>query len=372
MSYDDLEWLMGINFWGVVHGTKAFLPHLKAAGEGHVVNLSSVFGLLSIPTQSAYNAAKFGVRGFTDALRIELDAADCGVSSTTVHPGGIRTNIVRNARLGPGVGGLPDDRDEAVRDFDRIARTTPEKAARQILLAVQRNRRRALIGPDAKVLDLVSRLPAGLYQRVLAQGVQAAADHVPRLVPPPTPWSARWMVGAGGLRGQAVEEVAGDLLDLGVAAGQAVGPVGRSRGDDRAAAAGDVAAEHGVAVGDALGRGRVAGVEQARRDELELGRLVRLRAAGSRSSRVKWAAGAVPRISKSVGVPSDPGGHGQAVAVGEVAAVALVADERRRRPRAGRRSRGRCRRTASARAGGSCSRRRRSTRPCRCGGSRRG
>jgi butyryl-CoA dehydrogenase len=172
MSYDDLEWLMGINFWGVVHGTKAFLPHLKAAGEGHVVNLSSVFGLLSIPTQSAYNAAKFGVRGFTDALRIELDAADCGVSSTTVHPGGIRTNIVRNARLGPGVGGLSDDRDEAVRDFDRLARTTPEKAARQILLAVQRNRRRALIGPDAKALDLVSRLPAGLYQRALARGIR--------------------------------------------------------------------------------------------------------------------------------------------------------------------------------------------------------
>ncbi len=73
MSYEDFEWLMGINFWGVVHGTKAFLPHLKAAGEGHIVNLSSVFGLVSIPSQSAYNAAKFGVRGFTDALRIELE-----------------------------------------------------------------------------------------------------------------------------------------------------------------------------------------------------------------------------------------------------------------------------------------------------------
>ncbi|MGZ4718024.1 MAG: SDR family NAD(P)-dependent oxidoreductase [Acidimicrobiales bacterium] len=172
MSYDDLEWLMGINFWGVVHGTKAFLPHLKAAGEGHVVNLSSVFGLLSIPTQSAYNASKFGVRGFTDALRIELDAADCGVSATTIHPGGIRTNIVRNARLDPGSGGLPDDRDEAVRDFDRMARTTPEQAARQILVAVERNKRRALIGPDAKVVDLVSRLPAGLYQSVLARGMR--------------------------------------------------------------------------------------------------------------------------------------------------------------------------------------------------------
>ena len=172
MTYDDLEWLMGIDFWGVVHGTKAFLPHLQAAGEGHVVNLSSVFGLLSIPTQSAYNAAKFGVRGFTDALRIELDAADCGVSATTIHPGGIRTNIVRNARLDPRAGGLPADREAAAKEFERVALTTPEKAARQILTAVQRNRRRALIGPDAKALDLVSRLPAGFSQRILARGVR--------------------------------------------------------------------------------------------------------------------------------------------------------------------------------------------------------
>ncbi len=174
MSYDDLEWLMGVNFWGVVHGTKAFLPHLKAAGEGHVVNLSSVFGLVSIPTQSAYNAAKFAVRGFTDALRIELEAADCGVSATTIHPGGIRTNIVRNARLDLRSGLLADDREEAARDFDRLARTTPEEAARQILLAVERNRRRALIGPDAKVIDALSRLPAGIYQRVLVHGVRWA------------------------------------------------------------------------------------------------------------------------------------------------------------------------------------------------------
>lgn len=108
MSYEDLEWLMGVNFWGVVHGTKAFLPHLKAAGEGHVVNISSVFGLVSIPTQSAYNATKSTVRGFTDSLRIELEAERCGVSATTVHPGGIRTNIARNTthrsehRLGGG------------------------------------------------------------------------------------------------------------------------------------------------------------------------------------------------------------------------------------------------------------------------------
>jgi butyryl-CoA dehydrogenase len=172
MSYEDLHWLMDINFWGVVHGTKAFLPHLKAAGEGHVVNISSVFGLVSIPSQSAYNAAKFGVRGFTDALRIELDIEGAGVSSTTIHPGGIKTAIAQNARIDERVAGFSGDH---AREFEKLARTTPEKAAQQILTAVERNRRRALIGPDAKVFDLVSRLPAGLYQRVLVQGTRRRA-----------------------------------------------------------------------------------------------------------------------------------------------------------------------------------------------------
>jgi butyryl-CoA dehydrogenase len=168
MSYDDFEWLMDINFWGVVHGTKAFLPHLIEAGDGHIVNLSSVFGLLSIPSQSAYNAAKFGVRGFTDALRIELEVANNGVSCTTVHPGGIKTNIARNARMDDSVAAFSGQVPEAMGDdFDKVAMTTPEKAARQILKAVERNRRRALVGPDAKVLDVISRLPAGLYQRVI-------------------------------------------------------------------------------------------------------------------------------------------------------------------------------------------------------------
>ncbi len=167
MDYDDFEWLMNINFWGVVYGTKAFLPHLKASGEGHIVNLSSVFGLVSIPSQAAYNAAKFGVRGFTDALRIELDIERCGVSATTIHPGGIKTNIARNSRRDGSAEGLglgPDDDGEG---FDSIARTSPEDAAAQILRAVERNRRRALIGSDARLFDLASRLPATLYQRGL-------------------------------------------------------------------------------------------------------------------------------------------------------------------------------------------------------------
>ncbi len=172
MSYEDFEWLMGINFWGVVYGTKAFLPHLKASGEGHVVNVSSVFGLVSIPTQSAYNAAKFAVRGFTDALRIELEIEPCGVSATTVHPGGIATNIAKDARMDESVAGVAGSAEEAKVEFDKLLRTEPAKAARQILKAVQRNRRRTLIGPDAVVFDAVSRLPAGLYQRVLAGGAR--------------------------------------------------------------------------------------------------------------------------------------------------------------------------------------------------------
>ncbi|HVT78232.1 MAG TPA: SDR family NAD(P)-dependent oxidoreductase [Acidimicrobiales bacterium] len=160
MSIEDFRWLMDINFWGVVHGTQAFLPHLKARGDGHVVNISSVFGLVSIPSQSAYNAAKFAVRGFTDALRIELDADKCGVSSTTVHPGGIKTNIARNMR---------GDRSLAA-NFDRIAMTTPDKAAREILAAVKANRRRALIGPDANVIDFLSRLPGSFLHRLISFG----------------------------------------------------------------------------------------------------------------------------------------------------------------------------------------------------------
>ena len=161
MTYDDLEWLININFWGVVHGTKAFLPHLRANGSGHIVNLSSVFGLISVPSQSAYNAAKFAVRGFTDALRMELEIAGGDVSCTTVHPGGIKTNIVRNARMRDGT--TPDE-------FDKLAFTSPEKAARQIIAAVAANKRRVLVGPDAKVIDVLSKLPAGVYQRILIAG----------------------------------------------------------------------------------------------------------------------------------------------------------------------------------------------------------
>lgn len=173
MSWDDFEWLMGINFWGVAYGTKAFLPHLIEAGEGHIVNVSSVFGLIGIPSQSAYNAAKFGVRGFTEALRIELDAARNGVSCTSVHPGGIKTNIARNARIDEEVmAELGQTPDEVKSGFDKIARTSPEKAARTIIRAIEKNQRRCLIGPDAYFFALVAKLPPVLWQPVIALGMR--------------------------------------------------------------------------------------------------------------------------------------------------------------------------------------------------------
>ena len=171
MTNEDMDWLLSINLMGVLDGTKAFLPHLEASGEGHVVNISSVFGLMAIPSQSAYNCAKFGVRGFTDALRMDLEIEESCVSATTIHPGGIKTNIANNARIDES---HPDGRtaQDLAEEFNKIAMTTPEKAAKQILKAVERNRRRALIGPDAKAFDLVSRLPAGLSQRVLVRGAR--------------------------------------------------------------------------------------------------------------------------------------------------------------------------------------------------------
>jgi len=157
-----------------VHGTKAFLPHLRDSGEGHVVNISSVFGFIGIPSQSAYNAAKFAVRGFTEALRVELDMADQGVSATTVHPGGIKTNIARNARMSPSLSAIGIDPEEAGQDFEKAFMTSPARAARVILTGVEKDRRRVLIGPDARLFALLGKLPPGLYQPLLARGGQRA------------------------------------------------------------------------------------------------------------------------------------------------------------------------------------------------------
>ncbi|MBK6637893.1 MAG: SDR family NAD(P)-dependent oxidoreductase [Rhodocyclaceae bacterium] len=165
----DFEWIMGINFWGVVSGTQAFLPHLKESGEGHIVNISSLFGLMALPTQGTYNVSKFAVRGYTEALRQELDMMDFGVSATCVHPGGIRTNIARDARLDKSIHEKTgQDTEVTRRRFDKaLNTTTAESAALQILRAVERNERRVLVGPDAKVMDLVVRVLGSWYQPLI-------------------------------------------------------------------------------------------------------------------------------------------------------------------------------------------------------------
>jgi NAD(P)-dependent dehydrogenase (short-subunit alcohol dehydrogenase family) len=169
MTYEDFDWIMGINFWGVIHGTKAFLPHLIASGEGHLVNVSSVFGLVGVPTQSAYNATKFAVRGFTEALRQEMLIEKRPVGVSCVHPGGIRTNIARDARS---TADIPDEKKAS--DFAKIARTSPESAAKTILRGVERNRARILIGPDAYVIDAAPRVLGSTYQSLNVAGSKLA------------------------------------------------------------------------------------------------------------------------------------------------------------------------------------------------------
>ncbi|MGU3497330.1 SDR family NAD(P)-dependent oxidoreductase [Mycobacterium sp. C31M] len=161
-SYKDIERIMDVDFWGVVNGTKAFLPHLIASGDGHVVNVSSLFGIFSVPGQAAYNAAKFAVRGFTEALRQEMVAAKHPVGVTCVHPGGIKTAIARNATAAEGI-----DVTEMAKAFDtKLARTSPEKAAQIILEAVRKNHARVLVGADAKILDVLVRITGSGYQRL--------------------------------------------------------------------------------------------------------------------------------------------------------------------------------------------------------------
>ena len=169
MSYEDFEWLMDINFWGVVHGTKSFLPLIKAAGEGHIVNISSIFGLIGVPTQGAYNAAKFAVKGFTEALRQELEVEGSPIGVTSVHPGGIKTNIARGARLTMRKGWVDE---QSTRDFEKLFATPPEQAAEDILQAILKNRRRQLIGTDAIVVDLMQRVLPTLYQTLMVAGAR--------------------------------------------------------------------------------------------------------------------------------------------------------------------------------------------------------
>ena len=166
----QMDWLMNINFWGVVHATRAFLPHLSRQREAHIVNLSSLFGLIAPPGQTAYAAAKFAVRGFSESLRHELQMAASPVRLSVVHPGGVSTNIVRNSRMGTGV---TDNarRAETIERFDTVAKTTPAAAAQRIIAGIEKNAPRILIGNDARIMDLLQRVLPGTYWSVLARRI---------------------------------------------------------------------------------------------------------------------------------------------------------------------------------------------------------
>jgi short-subunit dehydrogenase len=171
----QMDWLFNINFWGTVHGTRAFLPILAKQPEAHIVNLSSIFGIIAPPGQTAYCAAKFAVRGFSESLRHELAMANSPVRLSVVHPGGVATNIARNSRTGAGV---TDNarRAQSIDRFDAVAKTTPTAAAQRIILGIEKNQPRILIGNDARFMDLLQRFRPATYWAPLAKRLEKAMN----------------------------------------------------------------------------------------------------------------------------------------------------------------------------------------------------
>jgi short-subunit dehydrogenase len=170
----QMDWLFDINFWGVVHGTRAFLPHLKTQTEAHIVNISSIFGIIAPPGQSAYAAAKFAVRGFSESVRHELAVAGSPVRLSVVHPGGVATSIARSSRTGAGV---TDNarRAQMIDRFEAAARTTPKDAALRIIRGIERNEPRILIGNDARFMDILQRFRPGTYWATLQRRLEKMA-----------------------------------------------------------------------------------------------------------------------------------------------------------------------------------------------------
>jgi short-subunit dehydrogenase len=164
----QMAWLMDINFWGVVRGTRAFLEHLRSRPQAHIINISSIFGIIAPAGQSAYAASKFAVRGFSEALRHELAASNSTVRLSVVHPGGVKTNIARKARTGTQLRESVSMSDVGNR-FEQLARTTPAAAAQRIIRGVERNEPRILIGGDAKILDIIQRLKPATYWGLLSR-----------------------------------------------------------------------------------------------------------------------------------------------------------------------------------------------------------
>ena len=175
-EFDDTQmaWLMDINFWGAVRGTRAFMAHLKSRPQSHIVNISSVFGIIAPPGQSAYSASKFAVRGFSESLRHELAMSNSTLRLSVVHPGGVKTNIARKARSGAHLRESVSP-DELGNRFEQLARTTPAAAAQRIVRGIERNEPRILIGADARFLDIIQRLRPSTYWALLARAFQRMA-----------------------------------------------------------------------------------------------------------------------------------------------------------------------------------------------------
>ena len=170
----QMEWLFNINFWGAVHATRGFLPHLAGQPASHIVNVSSIFGIVAPPGQTAYAAAKFAIRGFSEALRHELQMAKSPIRLSVVHPGGIKTNIVRNSRAGTGVTDN-ERRVQSIERFDAIAQTSAKDAALRIIKGIEKNEPRILIGGDARFMDLLQRFRPATYWNVMAKRIEKAS-----------------------------------------------------------------------------------------------------------------------------------------------------------------------------------------------------
>ena len=166
-DHAQMAWVMDINFWGVVRGTRAFMPHLQSRPQAHIVNISSIFGIIAPPGQSAYCASKFAVRGFSEALRHELVMNNSSLRLSVVHPGGVKTNIARKARAGAHLRESVSS-NELAEKFEQLARTTPAAAARRIVRGIERNEPRILIGRDAQYLDIIQRFRPATYWALLA------------------------------------------------------------------------------------------------------------------------------------------------------------------------------------------------------------
>jgi short-subunit dehydrogenase len=165
VSETDFDWLMAINFEAVVRMTRVFLPILRESDDARIVNVSSVYGLVSPPGQSAYSASKFAVRGFSNALRHELEGTRIGV--TVAHPGGVATAIAQSARAPAGVAAEEIALRRAA--SEKMLRMAPERAGEIIVRAVERRRARVLVGGDAVVVALIERLAPVRYWRLLAR-----------------------------------------------------------------------------------------------------------------------------------------------------------------------------------------------------------